>query len=236
MSIKSYYDSLSSKSDVSRETLFNDGEISSLFIRSHNYISEYERLSSVSPNDFSEFIRSQSVVDLQRSLLFCANSHYVSAFVFLRMYFEKYLSYILLCSSEQEYRLWRCGLKDISWKEITDENKGVFSANFNKAFESGLLNERNQFLGIAKAVYRECSEYVHGNHDAINSITPEIAFDESLCQNYLARLDSMHEVCIFAWCVRFLGIENVNSDSASDVILDRLGHLAVVRAHFERGQ
>jgi len=129
---------------------------------------------------------------------------YQQAFMGLRFFFERTLVAVLFSANEIELNLWKIGERDTYWSELTDESKGLFSQKFCKAFFPELKDEIAHFSAITKKVYRECSEYVHGNQTVIDKIPSALEYSEDLFYEWNSKADIVRRVLLFIFCLRYL--------------------------------
>ena len=85
-----------------------------------------------------------------------------------------------------------------------DKDKGVFSHKFCRAFFSELKDEVNHFSAITLKVYRECSEYVHGNRVVIDKIPNNLEYSKELFYEWNTKADIIRRVILFTLCLRYL--------------------------------
>ena len=104
------------------------------------------------------------------SLLFVASGLYKQAMASLRFSLEYTLFSIMLSSSELNYRLWKTHQKDECWAETIHAQTGVYGSVFIQAFAPELKNHGASLQTLARDVYRECSEYVHGNYEVMQAL------------------------------------------------------------------
>ncbi len=98
------------------------------------------------------------------SIYLCAQGFYKEAITIMRQFFEHMLFAILLSTNDYCYKLWKIGRFDMSWTQIVDEQNGIFGKQFIGVYAEELDETKSsELLTIAKIIYRECSEYVHGN-------------------------------------------------------------------------
>lgn len=68
--------------------------------------------------------------------------------------------------------IWQRGQCDMSWTQIVDDQNGIFGKQFISTYANDIDTGRSlELLTIAKNVYRECSEFVHGNYEKLNTLT-----------------------------------------------------------------
>lgn len=176
-----------------------------------------------------------AVKEYQFALFALATGQYRHAFVGLRLFFELMLVTIQFSAREIDYRMWERGSKDINWSALKDSQSGIFSASFINAFNSEFSESSKQYSAIAEAVYRECSEFVHGNAVTHLSLPADISFDRDSYFSWHQKSETMRIVIIFAFSARYLNyIEASAMEAMEPVILDAIGHLPVTQAIFSK--
>lgn len=149
-------------------------------------------------------ILKNAIKEYQMSILSNTLGLYQQAFMGLRFFFERTLVALLFSANEIELNLWKLGERDTYWNELIDDNKGVFSPKFCRAFFPELKDEISHFLAITKKVYRECSEYVHGNNNVINKIPDTLTYSEDLFNEWNSKADIIKRIVLFTFCLRYL--------------------------------
>jgi hypothetical protein len=71
---------------------------------------------------------------------------------------------------------------DISWSQLTCDQEGILSVKFIKLFDERLVDQASSFLAMTIRVYRECSEYVHGNPESYDPYEKTFSFLETADQ------------------------------------------------------
>jgi hypothetical protein len=102
--------------------------------------------------------------------------------------------------------LWLTGSDDISWTSLNDPDKGVYSHNFMKAFNPELGSYRTQYMNLAAQVYRECSEYVHGNPGTHEDAALTVSYDQAKIQNFHDKVATVRLCVFFQFFARYLSI------------------------------
>ena len=90
--------------------------------------------------------------------------------------------------------------------EITpfvDKENGVFSKIFIRAFYEEVENEGEHMITLSSKLYRESSEFIHGNFEKISEVPDKIGFDEILLGKWLDFVETSKFVAIFLLLVRF---------------------------------
>jgi hypothetical protein len=88
-----------------------------------------------------------------------------------------------------------------------------------------------QYLAMATAVYRECSEFVHGNRSSFNGIDSKIQFVPEIMDKWLDRADTISRLVKFAFLVRYLPHSDGSvRNSFEQMALENFGDLAPIQA------
>lgn len=170
-------------------------------------------------------IFSLAATEYETAILFCLQSLYKQAFTALRASLEHTLFGIQLTTSLYQYLSWKQNSKDVYWSEITDTDTGLFSHNYFSIFSPELASSSSLILELAKRVYRECSEFTHGNYTAWKSLREPELYDEKLIAKFLDTIDSVKYIIEYSFFTRF-----AKEISASDIeafepqISEYLGH------------
>lgn len=140
------------------------------------------------------------------SLVFVATGLYKQAMGSLRFSLEYTLFSIMLSSNELNYRLWKGHQKDEIWAETMHPETGVYGSVFIKAFAPELKEQGAPLQTLARSVYRECSEYVHGNYEVMQETPLHITYKEELFNSFIDKADSVAYLITFAMTIRFWDI------------------------------
>ena len=229
MTTEEYYTTLLEKcKDISSESF--KGSRLALQKDSHDFLNDLGSWAKVLENRREFKIFKAAFREYQHSLL-CVNlGLYNSAFMGLRFFLERSLVAIIMSAKEIELRTWEIGDRDTYWSEIVDDNNGIFSMKFSKAFFIELSDETKHFKAIAEKVYRECSEFVHGNISTLGKTPHTLEFDEKLYHEWHNRARTIKRLIIFVFCLRYL--KELNSEEKKVVeasIHNEFSHLEVIR-------
>lgn len=172
-----------------------------------------------------------------KSILMCMQGLYKEAMMSLRQFLEHMLFALLLSTNDYNYRLWKRGKYDMSWSQIVDSEKGIFAKEYINSYASDIDDNRSiEFLTIAKNVYRECSEYVHGNYDKLELLTENIEYIEENVIRYVEIFESIKYIISISLLIRFREIF-CNREvliKLESVVMDNLGTLPEVQALFDK--
>ena len=152
------------------------------------------------------------------------NGQYRYAFIAQRYFVEQICRFIYLSTNELHFRHWRLGLRDISWGSLVDKENGVFSKIFIRAFYDEVEDEGMHLIQISSKLYRETSEFIHGNFQKISGIPDKIEFNESLLIKWLDSVETSKFVALFLLMVRFSKEFNAEElGRIEDMAKDELG-------------
>lgn len=186
---------------------------------------------------YCDFLQDYILVDEAKteclnSIYMCAQGFYKEAITTLRQFLEHMLFAVFLSTNDYKYRLWQVGRYDMSWKQIVDENNGLFGKQFIGVYAEDLDEVRSvELLTIAKNVYRECSEYVHGNFEKLSVLPDNLLFDENAVDEYMGYFESIQYLICMALFIRFRHIfSNPEVVTALEsIISDNLGTLPEIQ-------
>ena len=135
--------------------------------------------------------------------LFCSQGLYKHAMISLRLCLEHCLYAIHMSSNDFYFRRWKAGQEDMKWAAITDGNTGIFSKSFIRAYAPEFEERSTELNGIASNVYRECSEYIHGNYSKLNCLPGQNEFNQDMLSQYISRFQSISYLLSIALVIRF---------------------------------
>ncbi len=231
-SSEAYYKGLNDKCREVMTAAFNS-EIATQHAESHSFVRDLEVLEKCFRGGGPSSVFAASRREYEFALLAAAQGQYRQAFMALRLAFELALAAVRFSANEFEFRKWQHSGADIVWKVLIDADTGVLSKQFVRAFAEELLEQVDLYRDLAERLYRECSEYVHGNADTQVSLSDGLAFSKETFAAWHEKAEAFCQGVTFAVCVRYL------SDTSKDlklemepIVMDRLGHLPSIRATF----
>ncbi|MEZ9402812.1 hypothetical protein BCU92_02020 [Vibrio cyclitrophicus] len=131
------------------------------------------------------------------------NGQYRYAFTAQRYFLEQICRYIYLSTNELYLRHWKLGIKDIAWGAIVDKDNGIFSKIYIRAFYNEVEDEGAHMLALASKLYRETSEYIHGNFEKVIDMPDKLGFDNTLLNKWLEFVATSKFIAVFLLTVRF---------------------------------
>ncbi len=209
MKVTDYYKKLGQETvEIIEKSMSNDNL--DLLSSNHAFIHDFALWLEILENRPENSILKNAIKEYQLALLNNNQGMYQQAFMGLRFFLERTFVAIMFSANEIELNLWKIGERDTYWSEIASTDKdskqiqGIFSAKFCKAFFPELKNELSHFYTITTKVYRECSEYVHGNKNVIDKIPEKLEYSKELFYEWNTKADIIKRIILFAFCLRYL--------------------------------
>ena len=171
-----------------------------------------------------------------KSILMCIQGLYKEAMMSLRQFLEHMLFALFLSTNDYNYRLWKRGKYDMSWSQIVDSEKGIFAKEYINSYALDIDDSRSiEFVTIAKNIYRECSEYVHGNYDKLELLTENVEYIEENVIRYIEIFESVRYIISVSLLIRFREIfyDKEILVKLESIVMDNLGTLPEVQALFD---
>ncbi len=235
MGILEHYRGLHKNAGIVLESSFSDDGLRKIFTASHNFIGDFNLMKLPMDARPEVELLDLAIKEYQFALYAVSVGQYRHAYIGLRLFFELALSCMHFSVREFELRQWLGDRRDIVWASLKDLENGIFSKNFISLFDDSLAEFGRQYCTIAEAVYRECSEYVHGNAKTHEAIPSSLEFDKAALCDWHEKAKSMRMVLVFAFCCRHLpSIKSEDRDKLEVMLLEVLGHLAPVRKYFQQ--
>lgn len=182
-------------------------------------------------NAITGLIRSVAA-QLESATLFATFGLYRQAFSALRLSLELGLGASYFSVHRLELSEWLDGRGDIKWSQLIDGDNGVLSPRFAKTFFPELTEETKGFSDRATQLYRELSEFVHGNHETWVDNGLAISFNIDANKRYHDKCQEAFEIILFTLCCRFLkGLSDTKRDDV-EFIKEELNHLDPIRRIF----
>lgn len=154
---------------------------------------------------------------------------YRQAFSAMRLSLEMGLGVIYFSAFKLEHHEWLNGNADIKWSKLIDKDNGVLSRRFSDAFFLDLSPFIGEYHSKAIYVYRQLSQFVHGNFETWESNNLMLLRNEDLITKYFDYLTSVKEILLFCLCCRFLKSFSRNQIESMSFLGDELGHYESIR-------
>lgn len=225
-----HYAKLIDQNNSALQNLNADAQSNGIFISAHNLASDYEALKVFLVDRPEGKMFELACIEYQHALLSASIAHYRQAHVSLRLFFELSLGCVMFSAHEIDAQLWLQCRKDTNWSSISSEETGVFSKQFAGAFFEEMKDSCPQYRALAAKVYRECSEYVHGNRQSFHKDGNKIEYRSDDIQSWAERADTVAVAVKFAFLCRFLkGSTDATKEHIEDIALEAFGHLPAIQ-------
>lgn len=226
-----YFDMLKHQKNIIEDT-FKDTNIKCLsgaFVLQSDYESWLACISS--STNISMY--KTAIEEYNKALFLMTCGFYRQAYMSLRFFLEHTLFGLYLSVNEFNYRLWKQNNYDIKWSSIMDSDTGLFSSNFFTAFSLDLLNFRIELQEISKSVYRELSEYIHGNLAATKQLPTSNVYDKAVINDFANKIEVIRYLVIFLFFVRYKDELDLDKKiKLEHSIMDAIGRHPEVEAYF----
>jgi len=228
MNITEHFSKLNKNTqEVFTETLKKKAELG----KAHHFsacIYEFtQNISDESERKILETVSSQ----LESATLNVTYGMYRQAYTSLRLALEMGLGAAYFSVHKLELQEWLDGRADIKWAYLTDENNGVLSPRFAKAFFPEFSKDINDYLSKAKAVYRQLSEYVHGNNETWEACSIKISYDQNLLDTYFKSINTVSEIILFVLCCRYLKSFSREASESLEFLPEEMNHISYIREY-----
>jgi len=103
-----------------------------------------------------------------------------------------------------------------------------------KLFFSEMVEFVDEYNKKTSSIYRELSEFVHGNNETWTKSGLTIKYNDNLKNDYFVVFDKISDVIIFALCNRYLkSFNKIQLDSLSIFLLEEMKHVSAIREYLE---
>lgn len=231
--MRHHYEQLLSNCEVVLDASFTT-DADGLIANAHAFITDLETWHAVLEGRLEQRAVAVAAQEYQYALMAVTLGQYRQAFGALRTFLELTCAALLFSANELEMRLWLQGERDVSWTKLTDENNGVLSHTFARAFYPELKDDVSHYRQLAKKVYRECSEFVHANPNTHEIIPGKVEFNREVFLGWHDKAATARLVATFVLVLRYLQTLPASSlPQLEGPVLDQLNHIEAVRYAFE---
>lgn len=201
---------------------------------SYNFIGDFEKWIIQLSNSNEVILYKYALLEYQHALLLVVQGMYRQAFNSLRFCLEHICFGIYLSVNEYDFRRWKAGQLDVYWSNIIEENS-VFSKPFINLFAPELSDKATELKTLAKVVYRECSEFTHGNYNVAQLLSEELSYNEDLFLLWQDKAETVRYIVTMMLFIRYKDYIQDNNLVAEfeSVIMDYIGTLPEIQAFYE---
>ncbi|MEY2527881.1 MAG: hypothetical protein QOE73_2652 [Verrucomicrobiota bacterium] len=165
-----------------------------------------------------------------RSVWMASAGQYGVAFASLRLFLELSFAAVFFSANEYRRRVWLADRWDFSWSQALDVESGILSPDFINAFNPLAADDGPKYKQLASAVYRSCSQFLHGKQSALETAPNEVDYSESALLSWCKLATDAQESVHFLYYSRY-GMDLLPSSTkeVEQTLLDVLAHLSSVQ-------
>lgn len=230
---KFYFDIMGKVAEIQNSTFEHD--ISNIQSKSYSYHNDFVFWIDLLNGRKESILLRNALKEYLVSQILLTQGFYKHSFACLRGFLEQTLFAIQLSTNEISLRQWFDNRKDIYWSSIVDLENGLFSRPYIEAFFSDAHDNMNEFLVMSKEVYRECSEFVHGNF-SVEEHTVNLEFKEKTFSLWHQTADTIQLIITFSLFVRYNELINTKSliSKSESIVMEKIGYIESVRDFYTR--
>lgn len=141
--------------------------------------------------------------DILNSVIFMSQAFYRNSMMCLRSAMELSLSFIYYHDRNYEFLLWKNNRMDMTWSKLFDSENSVISQKYLNLFISGNL-KIDELQETIRKHYHECSEYVHGKYEYMQSINEmKVEYAAGAVKEYFEQANGVIDILILLLFIRF---------------------------------
>ncbi|WP_139335519.1 hypothetical protein [Janthinobacterium sp. TND4EL3] len=164
------------------------------------------------------------------AMLNICQGQYRNGFKGLRLVLELCLQGTHLSANLLLREEWIRGEKDTVWATLVDEENGPLSLRFCRAFFPELGEHTGHFRQLARTIYRELSECIHGNVPNHIPLPSKLDFSQETFDLWHKKAEIVRLVVHFAFAVRYLRtLPTQKRTGVEAVLIEQLGYIAAIR-------
>lgn len=230
ITLTDYLKPLFGKAENVMNAVLADSDVELAVKKAVSTVASLEAIHQTLANRYESVVFAQAIQEAKYAVFLISIGSYRNAYSSLRLFFELNLAAIDFSTNERLFLGWSLGKADISWNRLSDVQEGVLSKSFCGLFPLELAEHAQNYRTMATTVYRECSEFVHGNPSANSKLPEFLEFKKDTVLDWCSKLDTMYLVCVFLFAVRYLqGLTPEQTEAVKTDVLDQIAHLAPVR-------
>jgi hypothetical protein len=232
--VKEHYEQLLKVSAQGFGALLADTDALTAFTAAHNSAEPIEKLQLLLADRPEAEMYKLAILEFHFALLAAGSCQYRHANGSLRLFLELALNAVFFSAHEIDLRLWKKGQIDLNWARLTSADDGMFSKRFLKAFNPAIDGEGAQYLTMARTLYRELSEQVHGNASSYTDAASGMQYNKDRVLKFAESADTARLLVEFSVLTRFLPYASNETLAAVETIaLADFGHLHAVQAIYK---
>jgi hypothetical protein len=226
--------------DLQMEVLdrtLNDREITQELTEATQRIEDLTNCIECIANRSEYFIFESAIKELNQSFLAALNSHYRQSFSGQRLALELWFAGIQFSTNDLNFRKWKTNEKDIVWSSLINPDDGILSIGFARAYWPATEKRVHLYRNIAEKIYRECSQFVHGNSQTHDFLPKTFGYSKDVIITWKSHLDTITSLFLYTFLIRFNeNLTALNYEKIGPQITEILGHISETRELITTGR
>lgn len=219
------------------DQVLNDQDIAQELTEATQRIEDLTSLVKCISKRAEHYVFELALRELNQSFLAALNSHYRQSFSGQRLSLELWFAGIQFSTNELSFRKWKMNEKDIIWSSLINPDDGILSVGLARIYWTGAENRVPAYRNIAEKIYRECSQYVHGNNETHDYLPQTFGYSRKVMQDWKSNLDTISLLFNYTFLLRFNEeLTILDYEKIAQPITDVLGHISEVRDLLSKGK
>ncbi|MGR2664357.1 hypothetical protein ACUXVY_22440 [Chromobacterium haemolyticum] len=204
--------------------------------RSYIFASDLEGWREAMSDPPNENLLETASAEYLLAILNICQGQYRNGFKGLRLVLELCIQSIHLSANLMLRQEWIKGEQDTIWASLVDEDNGPLSKRFCNAFFPELGVHAAHFRSLARTLYRELSECIHGNVPNHIPLPTSLVFSQETFDLWHAKAKLVRRLVIFSFALRYLRTMPMEKKSLVEAaLIEELGHIDVIRMECQTG-
>lgn len=222
-----------------------EGDAGQKMSLSYMFVSDLQTWTQLLVNKPESKLYQVAEQEYMTALLSLTHGQYRNAFKGLRLVLELTIQGIYLSSNLVELNEWLRGVRDTKWailigspqepgtEESAASERGPFTKRFCDAFFPELRGYAPTFATMARTLYRELSETIHGNVPREIPVSPSLEFDQDTFDLWHKKAESVRLIGLFCLTCRYAALMEESERAAIESgVVEQLGHIEPIRILF----
>lgn len=231
--ISEFYLTLSKKTETHLTDALKDQSLKNKICSIHNFSSVIENLKFAYADANLKQIVDIASYEYLETINASITGNTRHAYMSLRLFLEMGLASIYFSSNLFHLQKWLTSSGDIIWEMLANSETGVLSEDFISTFTPLLKSSAKQYREMAKGLYRECSQFIHGNIETHSNKFRDRNFSKAETENLLDKIETAQLIFLFAFFARYLGTSSDGFKRQTEsTALEYFSFIPEVRAYY----
>jgi len=197
---------------------------------SYLFISDLEAWQSALQEDASTSLLHSAASEYLISILSVCQGQYRNSFKGLRLVLELCLQSVYLSANPILKEEWLRGEEHTIWASLMDEINGPLGTRFCRAFLPEISDHLAHFRELARKLYGELSECIHGNIPNQIPIPSNFNFSGDSFRLWHRKAETLRLIVHFTLTMRHISsVPPKELNTIQKIISEELGHIELIR-------